>query len=159
MKKIILIRHGKAEPAQGNDFERNLASKGILQIHSVAGKLMSSRNIPEIIYTSLAARARQTSDLLIKEWETESHVPLVQEAPVIYQAWPDTLLKLIRGIPETYRSVALVGHNPSFEDLAGNLSRRPIPMGTGNCAILTFSNNRWSEIGNQPAVSAIIMAP
>ena len=84
MKRVVLIRHGKAAMA-GKDHERELDEDGIVQADSLKKKLLSLGLKPSKIYTSPFKRAVQTikpfsdtSDKIVieekKELE-EIHIP------------------------------------------------------------------------------------
>ena len=63
MKKLILVRHGKAEDGSPDisDFERSLTSKGKLLSRLVAHKLKAREKSPGILVTSPAFRALETA--------------------------------------------------------------------------------------------------
>ena len=59
MKKLIFIRHGKAEEQNTDisDFERSLTTKGKKEVHNIALKLRVKQPSIDLFMTSPAFRA------------------------------------------------------------------------------------------------------
>jgi phosphohistidine phosphatase len=68
--------------------------------------------------------------------------------PSIYQADLDTLLAIIRNLPDTAESVLLTGHNPTITDLANYLSPSPLSdeMPTAAVISLHFQADKWADV-------------
>ena len=110
MKRIVLIRHGKATMA-GKDHERELDEDGIIQAKSLKDKLVSLGLKCSKIYSSPFNRAIQTikpfseinKDVIIeqkKELE-EIHMPKDQNLSkhqIIEKMWSDENFKILDGI-------------------------------------------------------------
>jgi phosphohistidine phosphatase len=112
-RQLWLLRHAKAEPYQVADYERALAQKGIEQIHKIS-QLMSALQSPDIIISSPALRAKQTTELLCQQLNL--NIDQVQWDERIYDAPTSRLIKVLEQI-ETGHIVLLTGHNPGFEGL------------------------------------------
>ncbi len=69
MKKLIFVRHGRAEEASTGitDFERSLTTKGKVISKLIAGKLRSRENPPFTLITSPAFRAIETALIFADE--------------------------------------------------------------------------------------------
>ena len=146
MKRLVLIRHGKAESLIGEDFDRHLSQRGCEQIRSVSAQLLKRRITPERIFTSPAKRAQGTADIIRESFMEQGISVELRSAPSIYQANPSDLIELIGGVPSEIDTLVLVGHNPTFEHLAGWFAGKTISMGTGNCAIVSLEIDKWSLI-------------
>lgn len=115
MRQLLLLRHAKSSWDDGGleDRERPLNQRG----RAAAGALREAmRNLgltPDLVLVSPAARTRQTLAAL-EPWD---ETPLVDEVAALYLADPDQLLMVLRAVPETTRSVMLVGHNPGLQEL------------------------------------------
>ena len=110
MKKIVLIRHGKAAMA-GKDHERELDEDGIIQARSLKNKLIKIDLNNAKIYTSPFKRAIQTikpfaetnKNIIIsakKELE-EIHMPKddnLSKHQIIEKMWEDENFKVSEGI-------------------------------------------------------------
>lgn len=73
--------------------------------------------LPDAILVSSARRTRQTLDAL----KPLAGNPIVQVMDALYLAPWENLLEVLHQVPETVRSVLLIGHNPGLHDLALNL--------------------------------------
>ena len=74
MKKLIFIRHGRAEdPApEISDFERSLTLKGKSISKLMAHKLHEKENTPGVLITSPAFRALETAIIFAEEFGIKS---------------------------------------------------------------------------------------
>lgn len=151
---MLLLRHAKSswdEPFQ-TDHERPLARRG-RKAAPLMGEFMAEAGlIPDLVLCSSARRARET-------WELASG-PLGSSCPVeiledLYHASVQSLIAVLREVPQGFDSVLMVGHNPTFEDLATTLvaseggeaereMRRKFP--TGALAVIDFPETEWAKI-------------
>ena len=110
MKRIVLIRHGKAA-MEGKDHERELDEDGIIQAESLKNKLINLELKSSKIYASPFKRAIQTikpfsetnKNVIIdqkKELE-EIHMPKDQKLTkhqIIEKMWEDENFKVLEGV-------------------------------------------------------------
>lgn len=90
---------------------------------------------PDIVLVSSARRTLQTLEALTPIEGS----PLVEPMDDLYLAnWP-SLLSVLRGLPETARSVLVIGHNPGLHELAMALIG-PEGMAGGNQAALRLAD-------------------
>jgi phosphohistidine phosphatase len=130
------------------------------------GRFMAEEDIrPHRVLCSGALRAVQTWELVARG--LEGPIP-TQIRDDIYHASPDSLLGLIRALPEDSESVLVLGHNPTFEHLALRLagSGDPEALGrmrtkypTGTLAILNFPVHRWQMVGEGTGVLSGFVRP
>ena len=116
MRRLILLRHGKAEStaASGGDFERGLTDRGRREAAVVGKALATSGCAPDLVLVSTARRAMET-------WEAaQGWFPSARMAPArqLYHASADALAEAIDVAWETTRAVMIVGHNPGLHELA-----------------------------------------
>ena len=74
MDRLILFRHGKAEPesASGEDFDRHLAARGHRESAAMGAHLAELGFLPDVVLVSPAMRTRET-------WAAvEPHMPKAQ---------------------------------------------------------------------------------
>lgn len=108
--------------------------------------------LPDLVYCSTARRAKETWDLVSDQLGR----PVESEArDDLYHASPRSLIQLIRDLPGFIDSILLVGHNPTFEDLALVLSGGGDEEGlremafkypTGALAVIDFPVQAWNEV-------------
>jgi len=73
--------------------------------------------LPDLVLVSPARRTQETLAGL-EPWDA---TPLVEPIEALYLATAEQLLAVLHGVPETVRSVLLIGHNPGLHELAMNL--------------------------------------
>ncbi len=126
MKTVFFIRHAKSswkEPQQ-RDFDRPLNKRGKRDAPLMAGKF-AARKLPiDALISSPAKRALLTAASFARALELPESA-ILHEAR-LYDAYPDTILSLVRALPENYRTVLVFGHNPAFTMLANQFADHPI---------------------------------
>jgi len=158
MKTLYLLRHAKSswKDESLTDFQRPLAPRGKRAAPAMGAFMAREGHVPDRILCSAARRALDTWDLVEEEMEEALGRELTAEIREdLYHASPESLLAILRDLPDSLTSVLMVGHNPTMEDLASALAgggdeealatmHRKYP--TGALAILHLPVDRWGEI-------------
>jgi len=154
LKTLLLLRHAKSswdEPFL-SDHERPLAKRG-QKAAPLMGTFMAERGlIPDLVLCSSARRAQETWEMASGHLGASCQVEILED---LYHASVQSLIAMLREVPSTVDRVLMVGHNPTFEDLAMTLGgsgegeaemelRRKFP--TGALAVIEFNDRDWSEI-------------
>jgi phosphohistidine phosphatase len=148
VKTLLILRHGKAqEDAPQGDKARKLVERGEND-SALMGKLIKKMDLKvDGIVSSDAARAKQTAEIAAEAAHFDGKIQL---DPDIYYSGLDTLLKVVRGLPDKWDSVLLVGHNPGFEELAAALAEagaEPPSLSTAGLAWLVFEDaKKWKDV-------------
>ena len=150
MKTVSIVRHAKADKPEGypSDYERPLTPRGHKDAENIAAVLARLTPPVDCLLSSPAARAAQTSDYLAAVLgETQP----VQWNESIYLATAETLLEILKQLPDELNHVVLVGHNPGMERLVSGLcggspDNNVIAMPTAALAHLTVDITRWSQL-------------
>jgi len=149
MKRIMLIRHGKAEDeASGiSDFERSLTLKGKLVSQHIARRLSEKEKSLGTILTSPAFRALETALIFASEFGADAD-KVVMKSEIYYKMSLQNLMSFLSGIDEEEELVTLFGHNPSFTQIANTLSKEGCDMMPKSGVIcISFKIMTWSDIG------------
>jgi phosphohistidine phosphatase len=119
MRQLLLLRHAKSswDDRSLSDHERPLNARGQVAAALMRGVVESLGLVPDMVLVSTALRTRQTLDAL----EPWPETPLVEPMDSLYLANAAQMLKVLQGVPETVRSLMLVGHNPGLHELAMRL--------------------------------------
>jgi phosphohistidine phosphatase len=114
-RRLVVVRHAKAEQSGETDLARRLADVGRSDAQAAGRWLAAEDVVPDHALVSAAPRARETWDRLAAGagWSVE---PTLDEG--LYSAGPDTALDLIRGTPPEASVLVVVGHNPTMAQLA-----------------------------------------
>ena len=148
MKKLILVRHGKAEDdsPEISDFERSLVSKGKIISRLMAHKLKSKEKSPGLIVSSPAFRALETALIFAGEFGIRPE-EIVLDSNVYHGISLKNLPVLLSSGSDDPDTITLFGHNPSFSDIANDLSKDGCdPMPKSGVVCLSFNIKTWSEI-------------
>ena len=154
MKTVLLLRHAKSSWDQLNlpDPLRPLAPRGRKAAPRIGSYMAENKLIPNMVLCSTARRAEETWQLVSDHLGDGIQVQMRDD---IYHASPRRLMDLIQILPKTVDTVLLVGHNPTFEDLALTLAGSGQEEGlesmarkypTGALAVIDFSVADWSQI-------------
>jgi phosphohistidine phosphatase len=148
MKRLILVRHAKTEVLRYDisDYERKLIEKGRSNAKLLANKLFLKSIIPDLIISSPAQRAIETSLLFANalQYPTESIVQIED----LYDGFTThEFLELLDRLGKDNEVIMVVGHNPTIEYLAFNLTEE-FYHNVPTCAVIgiDFQINEWSEI-------------
>ncbi|UGY90638.1 SixA phosphatase family protein [Streptomyces gobiensis] len=151
-RRIVLLRHAKADWPQVADHERPLAERGRKDA-PVAGDWLAAQGItPDLTLCSTAARTRETWKLVVHQLPQR---PKTVYEKRIYDASPGELIAVINEISDEVKDLLIIGHNPGIQGLAevlpgesqsgaaARMSQRGFP--TSAMAVLTF-NGSWKSL-------------
>jgi phosphohistidine phosphatase len=147
MKKLILVRHAKAEDATLNpdDFNRRLTERGKLNAEMLGKWLTDKVDEKALILCSPAKRTRSTAKRIAEALNIPSEEIVYKDT--IYLSPLNNLNYLLQEIPEQWNEVIMVGHNPGMSELLDYLSQKhEEPFRTCGCAILELNIRRWNLI-------------
>jgi phosphohistidine phosphatase len=145
-RTLMVLRHGHAaRPTGDSDFDRPLSQRGQNQIRALAEYMKSAgHQPPDLILCSSARRTQETAQTFIEH--TGWNIDIVQTRSM-YLAYVDEVLDTIAGIPASVKSLMVVGHNPGFEHLVGQLAGKHVKFKTGTLAVFKYPlDMEWSDI-------------
>lgn len=152
MGTLVVIRHAKSDwSGNESDRERPLARRGQRQAPLSGQWLAESGLRLDRAVVSPATRARSTWDLVAAELADPPPL-LIEEDLYAFAAAP--LLRVVRSFPETWRTVAMVGHNPGLEDLVEQLAGKYLAMPTSAVAVLELPG-LWRTAGEGSSVRVL----
>ncbi len=116
MRQLLLLRHAKSswDDAASPDRDRPLNARGRRSALVMRQAMRDLGHTPDLVLVSTARRTQETLEAL-EPWDD---APLIERLDTLYLANPIQLLAALHGVPETVRSVLLIGHNPGLHDLA-----------------------------------------
>ncbi|MEU1226061.1 histidine phosphatase family protein [Streptomyces sp. NPDC005828] len=118
-RRIVLLRHAKADWPETSDHERPLADRGRKDA-PVAGRRLADSGIAfDLALCSTAARTRETWKLAVHEF---THRPKTVYEERMYEASLGELIALVNETPDTVENLLLIGHNPGMHALADALA-------------------------------------
>ncbi len=144
MKTIFLLRHAKSSWEDDNlaDFDRPLNRRGLEIIPLVGEKIYGDKFQIDLILSSPAKRAEQTSILIKEAARLDAEIHYDER---IYEASPRRLLEVVSGTTENADSIMLVGHNPGLEGFIKTLTGETQSMETAALAVVDLRIELWNE--------------
>ena len=156
MKRLLLLRHGKAEGAASDDRKRALIPRGKTDSARIGSFLREDAYIPDTVLCSNAIRTRQTLDAVLPELQAK---PAVKYLAELYLAEPELVLSLIRKSSDQVQTLLIIGHNPGLEQCALALAAVPLEkklrkrydvmdekFPTCALAVIDFEVERWRDV-------------
>jgi phosphohistidine phosphatase len=155
VKTIFLLRHAKSawsDPRLG-DHDRPLNRRGERTAEAMAGHIVGLKPHPDVVLCSTALRTRQTLMPVVKKLGPLA--PPIALEKDLYLATEDMLLSRLQALPESARSVLLIGHNDGIWHLAERLAgsgpaalREALvqKFPTGALATLRFPDGPWAGL-------------
>ncbi|MDF3293586.1 SixA phosphatase family protein [Streptomyces silvisoli] len=151
-RRIILLRHAKADWPDVPDRDRPLAERGRKEAPAAGVWLAGTRIMPDLTLCSPAVRTRETWKLVAHELPQR---PKTVYEERLYEASLGELIAVINETPEEAADLMLVGHNPGMHALAdalagtveGDALTRMARSGfpTSAIAVLTFTGS-WKSV-------------
>jgi phosphohistidine phosphatase len=158
MKRLYILRHAKAAPAEPgqDDHARALTIRGVADAEAMARYLRKGGAKLERVLISTSARTIQTADLVLRELEGQ---PRPDYRDGLYLAEAAKIVTMLKMLPAKLAEVMVVGHNPGLEELAGQLAREPVrrkererrgeldeKFPTAALAVLDFEIENWRDL-------------
>jgi len=147
MRDLFIIRHAKSDWSfDVSDFDRPLNTQGFADAPAIAEQLDNYLVKPHLLVSSPAKRAITTAQLFAGQLK----IPIadIQTDQRIYEALPNTLLKVINEFDNAYQSIALFGHNPGLTLLSNYLTDEQI-YNLPTCGLLHIrfdDTNDWASV-------------
>jgi phosphohistidine phosphatase len=145
MKTLLILRHAKSSWKDEGlpDHDRPLNKRGKADAPRM-GRLLREKDLtPDLILSSTARRARQTTKRAVAGGELSCPVELDER---LYHAGPGDLLQALRAVPDECERVMLVGHNPGLEVLLETLTADAYHLPTATLAQVELEIDSWSGV-------------
>jgi phosphohistidine phosphatase len=149
-RRLHLLRHAKSswKEAELADHARPLSPRGLRAAEQLCRFLAGSDIRPDVVLCSTAVRAHDTPERVLPALGA----PRVLAEPALYHAAADSLLELVRALPDDAGEAMLVGHNPGLEGLVvllaapGAVLEAMAKFPTGALATLESAGRSWREL-------------
>ncbi|MFG2722522.1 SixA phosphatase family protein [Streptomyces sp. NPDC048416] len=151
-RRIVLLRHAKADWPEVSDHDRPLAERGRADAPVAGRRLAASGLAFDLALCSSAVRTRETWKLVVQELAQR---PRTVYEDRMYEASLGELIALVNETPDDVADLVLVGHNPGMHALAdalageaegdvlSRMNRSGFP--TSAYAVLTFDGS-WKSV-------------
>lgn len=158
MKTVYFIRHAKSswDNPGLRDFDRPLNKRGLRDAPFMATVLKNKEIEIDRIITSPANRAKTTAGYFARALE----VAELLEDEVIYEAYTDEVLDLVKSQPDHLKQIMVFGHNPTFTSIA-NLFSTTYIANLPTCGIVRIEGaiDSWALLNEENAKVVDIYYP
>lgn len=154
MRRLVVMRHGKAEATGPSDHERALAARGRADA-AETGRWLGEQGIePDAALVSDALRTQETWAAVAEGagWDLDPEL-----SSSLYAAGPDAAIDLVRETDPEVGTLVVVGHNPTMAYVAellddgdgdGDATTGLITRGFPTSALAVFTvPGDWSTVG------------
>lgn len=117
-KRLVIMRHGKAEKNDFNDFDRDLNKRGVADCKSVAQVIYNLEGCPQLIVSSPAKRAIKTASVIAEVFHYKKDI---QEFDFLYPGKSTSIQMALDELDDEIDYVIITGHNPYFEETVSKL--------------------------------------
>ena len=114
-RRLVVMRHAKAQPFAATDHDRVLTERGVLDAAQAGAHLAARGVVPDHAVVSSAVRSVMTWAAVARASGSTAEAD-VQGA--VYTGSADVVLEALRAVPAGAEVVLFVGHNPSAAYLA-----------------------------------------
>lgn len=164
-RRLVVLRHAKAEPYASTDHARSLTDRGHADARAAGRHLAAAGLVPDHALVSDALRTRMTWEDVAAELGCGDVARLDR---VVYGGGVDAIVEALSVSPPERRTVLLVGHNPTASDLCHTLDDghgEPdavcgLLRGFPTAALVVFELAvPWSELGPETGRVVDFWAP
>ena len=154
VRRLVLMRHAKAEPTAPSDHGRVLAPRGRADAGAAGRWLREQGIVPDAALVSDALRTQETwSEVAAAAaWDVDAEF-----SAALYAAGADTTFDLLRETDPGASTLVVIGHNPAMAYLAeliddgegaAEATTSLITRGLPTSALVVFALEvGWAEVG------------
>lgn len=146
MKTVFFIRHAKSSWADMSlrDIHRPLNKRGLRDAPFMAKALAAKGVKVDLILSSPANRALTTAKYFAQEQGIDQKEISIENA--IYEAYPETIIQLLKETSPEVNTIFIFGHNPTFTSIANYYSGTYIPN-VPTCGIIKVETaiDSWQQ--------------
>jgi phosphohistidine phosphatase len=161
MKKIIFVRHGRAEEGSSSfpDFERSLTTRGKNVSEQMALLMKEKEKDKVLLITSPAFRAYETALIFSRVLSSDPDKVIIKN-DLYSHATLNSFAEIIENVRDDINVIIFFGHNPSFTEIADRLSKNGCDfLPKSGIVCLKFKTDTWKGIVREKGTTEYYMKP
>lgn len=161
MKKLIFVRHGRAEEPSSMfpDFERSLTTKGKNISEQMAQILKEKERDPALFISSPAFRAYETALVFARVLGSDPD-KIILKNDLYSRATLKSFAEIVEGISNSFYSAIIFGHNPSLTEIPDRLSKNGCDfLPKSGIVCLSFKTDTWKGIVREKGTIEYFLKP
>ncbi|MBI5538982.1 MAG: histidine phosphatase family protein [Bacteroidia bacterium] len=146
MKKLVLIRHSKAEDESKSDFERRLIADGKILAKNIASRLKIKPENNTLLISSPAPRALETAEIFADHFSYPEDK--ITKSEFLYKYFTvDRFFMFLDSEFKNNDEIWIFGHNPMLSEISYTLSKGKI-CALPKSAVISFSidSENWIDV-------------
>ncbi len=161
MKRLIIIRHSKAEgrTPELSDFERSLTTEGKEHSGLMSEMLITREKSLGMVLASPAFRAIETALIFCNEYNHDyENIRICPELYLMHE--PYSYLSFFRSLNNENEIFTLFGHNPMLTEITRLLTDQNVgDIPKTGVVCLSFKTDNWSSIEPGSGVIEYFLSP
>lgn len=158
MKRLVVFRHGKSDwyaPSR-SDHDRPLSKRGRRSAQTMGKILADADQVPELIISSTATRARTTAELAMSagQWSTQ-----LELTDALYGTSVEGALRVASGCDPTVGHLMLVGHEPTWSAVVAHLTGAAVQVKTATVVAIDLLTVSWKDAPMARGEIAYVLQP
>ena len=158
MKRLMILRHAKSDWHAGasSDHARPLNRRGTGAAMTMGRVLARVGEVPELVLSSSALRARETAMLAADagRWESE-----IREIDALYGTSAAEALRIASEASDEIERLMLVGHEPTWSYLVNAVTGASVSMKTATVAGIDMHTESWAGAPAAAGSLAYLLQP
>lgn len=156
MRRLLVMRHAKSDWGTSQaDHDRPLNRRGRRSAEAMGELLAAAGEVPHLVLTSTAERARDTAEraVLAGGWQAD-----VEAREALYLASLAGTFEVLAGAPDVER-VMLVGHQPTWGELVLRLTGAEVQVRTATVVAIDLPITHWQDAAAARGSIAYVLQP
>ena len=144
MKTLLLMKHAESSWVNNlqDDWYRPLSENGIMHAFDF-GELLTIQNlVPDLILASSAVRTHQTAKIVSNRFDRPCKLLSLDN---LYLAEMEVYFQEIQRVPDTVRTLLVVGHCPSLNRILQVITERIEAIPISGAAHVMVGINSWKD--------------
>lgn len=161
MKKLIFVRHGRAEEQSSaiSDYDRSLTNRGKIVSEQMAVILKEKENGRAVFITSPAFRAYETAVIFARTMDIDPDRIILKN--ILYsRVTLKSFAEIVSEVKDSEDTIIFFGHNPSFTEIPDRLSRTGCDfLPKSGIVCLSFRTDTWKGIVHEKGKLEYFLKP
>ena len=155
MRRLMLLRHGKSDwhTPHGSDHDRPLNHRGVEAAETMGRLLARADLLPDHVITSSAVRALTTAELARSAGQWGCAIDVSDE---LYGTTAGGSLKVAARAPTDAESLLLVGHEPTWSQLAHHLTGAYVAVKTATVIGIDLPIDAWRHVDSRGSLEFVL---
>jgi len=161
MKTVFIVRHAKSswDKPGLNDHERPLLQKGINRTKLISDYLSRQNMLPDIIFSSTAIRAYETSKLIADAIGCPAG-NIRTDRRLYLEGGTAHIFAVISEVSQNIDSIMIVGHNPTLTLFVNEFLDNEIDwLPTSGLVSISFETDDWKKIELSKPTTNFVISP